>query len=81
MRIPCLSGGKPLTFLGANEKEVTSFPSGPATLAMVTTIIGVNWETRYKLPVPLNDNTISLSTAPNYDRPLGGFIVELDIKV
>ena len=80
VRSPSLSGGGPLTSLGAKAKEGQSCPSDPASLAVVKTPIGVNEETRHEMLVPLDDNVISLSTALTHDRPLGGVIGELDAK-
>ena len=80
MRSPSLSGGGLLTSLGENAKEGQSCPSDPASLAVVTTPMGVNEESRQEMPVVLNDNAMSLFAASTHDRPLGGVIGELDAK-
>ena len=79
VRSPSLNGGGPLTSLGANAKEGQSCPSDPASLAVVTTPMGVNEEPRQEMPA-LNDNAMSLSATSIHDRPLGGVIEELDAK-
>ena len=80
VRSPSLSGGGPLTSLGANAKEGQGCPSDTANLAVVTTPIGVTKEARQEMPVLLDDDTIVLSTASTHERPLGGVIGELDAK-
>ena len=64
--------------LDANAKERKRFPSGPATLGVVKSTIGGNEETRNEVPVPLDDNGISLSTASTHERRLKGVIGEMD---
>ncbi|CAI5721784.1 unnamed protein product [Peronospora farinosa] len=80
VRSPSLSGGGPLTSLGANAKEGPGWPSDTANLAMVTTPIGVTEKARQDVPVLLDDDTIVLSTASTHERPLGGVKGELDAK-
>ncbi|CAI5701502.1 unnamed protein product [Peronospora effusa] len=69
VRSPSLSGGEPLTSLGANAKEGQGCPSDTANLAVVTTPIGVTKEARQEMPVLLDDDTIVLSTASTHERP------------
>ncbi|CAI5716747.1 unnamed protein product [Peronospora effusa] len=80
VRSPRLSGGGPLTSLGANAKEGHNCTSVTASSAVVTTPISVNEEARQEMPVILDDDTIVLSTASTHERPLGGVIGELDAK-
>ncbi|CAI5721008.1 unnamed protein product [Peronospora farinosa] len=80
VRSPSLGGGGLLTSLGTNAKKGQGFPSDIASLAVVTTPIGVTEEARHEMPVLLDDDTIVLSTALTRERPLGGVIGELDAK-
>ena len=80
VRSPSLSGEGPLTTLGATTKEGQSCPSDPASLAAATIPIGFSAMSRQVMPVLLDGNAISLSTASTHDRPLGGVIGELDAK-
>ena len=86
MRSPSLSGGRPLTKLGANAEHHDGFAnvmaetrsSYPASAAVVTTHKSVKSKSVHRLSVLQSNADRSSLAATTHDRPLDGGIGELD---
>ena len=86
MRSPSLSGGRPLTTLGANAEHHDGFAnvmaetrsSYPASAAVVTTHKSVKSKSVHRLSVLQSNADRSSLAATTHERPLGGIIGDLN---